>query len=140
MEELTQQDIRLYTKRWLRSLPKVFAQPITLAKAYDRTNLRHDFVASLTVAIVLLPQAIAYALIAELPPQTGLFAAIVAGLIGGLWGSSHHLHTGPTNTTSLIVLSGLLSVAVPGTPEYLLAAGVVAVWAGVMRVLMGVAR
>ena len=140
MEEFRQNDIGLYTKRWLRSLPEIFMQPVKLAQHYDKANFRFDFVASLTVAIVLLPQAIAYALIAELPAETGLFAAIVAGLIGGLWGSSFHLHTGPTNTTSLIVLSGLLAVAVPGTPEYLLAAGVVAVWAGVMRVIMGIAR
>ncbi len=140
MEEFSQRDIGIYTRRWVASLPKIFLHPVNLARAYERKNFRADFIASLTVAIVLLPQAIAYALIAELPPQTGLFAAIVAGLIGGLWGSSHHLHTGPTNTTSLIVLSGLLTVAVPGTPEYLLAAGVVAVWAGLMRVLMGVAR
>ncbi len=89
---------------------------------------------------MLLPQAIAYALIAELPASVGLFAAIVAALIGGLWGSSFHLHTGPTNTTSLIVLSGLLAVASPGTPEYILAAGVMAFWAGIIRLLMGVAR
>ncbi len=65
----------------------------------------------LTVAVVLLPQAIAYAMIAELPPQMGLYAAIVAAMVGALWGSSRHLHTGPTNATSLLVLASLLSVA-----------------------------
>ena len=59
--------------------------------------------AALTLTLVLL----AYALIAELPPQTGLYAAIVAAVIGALWGSSFHLHTGPTNAASLLVLKAL---------------------------------
>ncbi len=134
------QDIALFTRRWLRHLPAFFIHPVSVVKGYERGNFRGDLVASLTIAIMLLPQAIAYALIAELPPQTGLFAAVVAGIVGGLWGSSNHLHTGPTNTNSLIVLSGLLAVATPGTPEYILAAGVLAVWAGIVRLVMGLAR
>jgi SulP family sulfate permease len=97
-------------------------------------------IAGLTVAIVMLPQAIAYALIAELPPEVGLYSAIVAAVVGALWGSSIHLHTGPTNTASLLVLTTLLPIAVPGTPEYIAAAGLLAVVAGVIRLLMGLAH
>ncbi len=128
------------SRQWLHENSAFFSHPADILRNYNRENLRPDIIAGLTVAIVMLPQAVAYALVAELPPQTGLYAAIVATLFGALWGSSHHLHTGPTNTTSLIVLSGLLAVANPGTPEYLVAAGVMAVWVGVIRMTLGIAR
>lgn len=96
--------------------------------------------AGLTVAVILLPQALAYAVIAELPPQMGLYAAIVASIVAALWGSSSHLQTGPTNPSSLLVLSVLLAIALPGTPEYILAAGLMAVMVGVAKLFMGVAR
>lgn len=133
-------DVSKFTQRWLENVPAFFVKPLKLFSEYERGNLRGDLIASLTVAVVLLPQAIAYALIAELPPQVGLYAAIVATIIGALWGSSFHLHTGPTNTTSLLVLAGLASVAAPDTETYLLAAGVMAFWAGMIRLVMGVAR
>jgi SulP family sulfate permease len=97
-------------------------------------------VAGLTVAVVLLPQAIAYALIAELPPQVGLYTAIVAAIVGALMGCSHHLQTGPTNAISLLVLSALLTTATPGTSEFLVLAGLMAVMAGVLQLVMGLAR
>jgi len=119
---------------------KYFGRPVVILRSYQREYLRPDLIAGLTVAVVLIPQAIAYALIAELPPQTGLYAAIVASIVAGLWGSSHQLHTGPVNAVSLIVLAALLSVATPGTPEYLLIAGLLAVMVGLICVLLGLAR
>jgi SulP family sulfate permease len=120
----------------LRSL----LQPIRLFKTYQRSQFRPDLVAGLTVAVVLLPQAIAYALIAELPPQTGLYAAIVAAIVGALWGSSAHLQTGPTNAISLLILSTLLTISTPGTAEFLVMAGLMAVMVGVFQLSMGLAR
>jgi SulP family sulfate permease len=128
------------TQVWLRDSATYFARPAQIVRDYSRKNLRPDLLAGLTVAVVMLPQAIAYALIAELPPETGLYAAIVAAIIGSLWGSSSHLHTGPTNAASLLVLSTLLPLATPGTPEYLAAAGLLAVMVGVIRLVMGLAR
>jgi SulP family sulfate permease len=125
---------------YLRTLLTYFLRPAEIIRAYKLQNLRPDFIAGLTVAIVTLPQAIAFALIAELPPQVGLYSAITGSIIGGLWGSSHQLQTGPTNTTSLLVLSVLLSIAVPGTQEYLIAAGIMALLVGIFRLLMGMAR
>jgi sulfate permease, SulP family len=124
----------------LVSLPYYFLRPVRLLKTYDRNKLRPDLVAGLTVAVILLPQAIAFALIAELPPATGLYAAVVGAVIGALWGSSNHAHTGPTNAISLLVLSALITTATPGTPEFLLAAGLMAVMAGVFQLVMGLAR
>ncbi|MBU1660171.1 MAG: STAS domain-containing protein [Chloroflexi bacterium] len=117
-----------------------FLHPIQFVRAYQRSNLRPDIVAGLTVAVVLLPQAIAYAMIAELPPQVGLYSAIVAAIVGALWGSSNQLHTGPTNAASLLVLTILLPIAEPGTSEFLTAAGLMAVMVGVFRLVMGLAR
>jgi sulfate permease, SulP family len=115
-------------------------RPVRLLRYYDRANLRPDFIAGLTVAVILLPQAIAFALIAELPPAMGLYAAIIGGVFGGLWGSSNQAHTGPTNAISLLVLSVLLSTAVPGTPEFIVAAGMMAVMVGVFQLVLGLAR
>ncbi|MFK7805356.1 MAG: SulP family inorganic anion transporter [Anaerolineae bacterium] len=139
-QNASSQEILDQTKDWFQKIPGYFANPYNILRNYNTENLQGDLVASLTVAVVLLPQAIAYALIAQLPPQTGLFAAIIAATIGALWGSSFHLHTGPTNTNSLLVLTGLVAVATPNTPEYVAAAGVIAFWAGVVRLVMGIAK
>ena len=117
-----------------------FLRPVSIIQTYERSNLRSDLIAGLTVAVVLLPQAIAFALIAELPPAVGLYAAIVASIVGALWGSSKQLHTGPTNSTSLLVLATLLPIAAVGSPEYLAAAGLMAVMVGVFQVALGVSR
>jgi len=119
---------------------RVLAHPLEIARSYRREQLRGDVLAGLTVAVVLLPQAIAFAQIAELPVNMGLNAAIVAAVVGGLWGSSHHLQTGPTNAISLIVLSSLLVTSTPGTHDFVVAAGVMAVMAGLFQLAMGLAR
>lgn len=117
-----------------------FARPITIIRTYQLANLRYDLTAGLTVAIISLPQAIAFALISELPAQVGLYTAVVGTVVGAMWGSSNHLQTGPTNTTSLLVLSTLLAVALPNTPEYLAAAGMMALLVGLFWLLLGLAR
>lgn len=127
-------------QQWLGDAAAFLARPVDIVRSYDRSSLRPDIMAGLTVAVVMLPQAIAYALIAELPPQVGLYAAIIASIVGAFWGSSSHLNTGPTNAASLLVLSTLITIAVPGTPEYVLAAGLMAVVIGVIRLVMGLAR
>lgn len=119
---------------------KFFLRPAKIVRAYNFTFVQQDFVAGLTVAVVLLPQAMAYALIADLPPQMGLYGAIVGSIVGALWGSSSHLQTGPTNAGSLVALSVLIFVAEPNTEAYFLAAGLLAVLVGVFRLSLGVAR
>jgi sulfate permease, SulP family len=131
---------RLKLSASLESIFYYFLQPVRLIKAYQARDLRPDLTAGLTVAVILLPQAIAFALIAELPPAMGLYAAIVGAIFGALWGSSNQAHTGPTNAISLLVLSALLTTATPGTPEFLVAAGLMAVMAGLFQLVMGLAR
>ncbi len=123
----------------LGAIPGLFLQPARIVRSYQREHLRPDLLAGVTVAVVLLPQAIAYALVAELPPQMGLYTAIVAAIVAAFWGSSNQLHTGPTNAASLLLLTVLLGVASAGSPEYLAAAGLMAVMVGILRLLMGVA-
>ncbi len=126
--------------QWLTNSAASFRRPREILLGFRPDQLRADLLAGLTVAVVLLPQAIAYALIAELPPQAGLYAAIVGSIIAALWGSSRHLHTGPTNAGSLLVLATLLPIATPGTPEYWAAAGMIALMVGVIRLGMGLAK
>ncbi len=135
-------DLRSQIKigRSLRPIPRYFSHPVRIIKEYDRAFLRPDIIAGLTVAVILLPQAIAFSLIAELPPQMGIYAAVIAAIVGALWGSSHQAHTGPTNAMSLLVLSILLGSFVPGTSEFLAAAGLLAVMAGLFQLILGIAR
>jgi SulP family sulfate permease len=127
-------------KRFLALAWDHSVRPARVLQDCRRQDIVPDMVVGLTLAVVLLPQAIAYASIAELPPQMGLYAAVIGAIAGALWGSSRHLHTGPTNATSMLVLATLLAVAQPGTPEFLAAAGYLAVLAGVIRIVMGLAH
>lgn len=124
-------------KRWMKDAGIYLTRPVAILREYKREFLRPDLFAGLTVAVVMLPQAIAYALIAELPPQTGLYAAVVATLVGALWGSSKHLITGPSNAASLLVLSTLIVMVPPDSPEYLAAAAMMAIMVGIFRLILG---
>lgn len=126
--------------RSYKAIASFLAAPAQVLRSYRRANLSADLVAGVTVAAVAVPQAIAYASIAELPPQTGLYAAAVASIVGALWGSSRFLSTGPTNATSLLVLSLLLPLSAPGSPTYLLGAGLLAVLAGLVRLILASLR
>jgi len=124
----------------LKDLTRYLAQPIDLFTGYNLAYLRPDLIAGFTLAIIVLPQSIAAALLAELPATTGLYTAIIGALFGALWGSSNQLHTGTNNPVSLLVFSVLIGVAVPGSPEYLLAAGILAVMVGIFQLALGIAR
>jgi SulP family sulfate permease len=124
----------------LKYIPTYFARPVRFLRNYDRSQLRPDLMAGLTVAVVLLPQVIAFALIAGLPPEMGLYTAIIGAFIGALWGSCYQLQTGPVNTISLLVLSVLLPIATPGSPRFIVAAGLLALMVGVFQLIMGLAR
>ncbi len=119
---------------------KYLARPLTLFRGYDAGNLRPDLLAGITVAVIALPQAIAFALIAQLPPQMGLYALIVASIVGALWGSSNQAHTGPANAISLLVFGSLASLAAIDEGERLLAAGMLAVLVGLFQLALGLGR
>jgi SulP family sulfate permease len=100
-------------------------------RSYSLRSLRLDLQAGLTVAAVAVPQAMAYASIAGLPPQYGLYTAIVMTAVGALLDSSRQLINGPTNAISIALLSALVAI---GDPQEKLAAAVV------MALLVGVAQ
>ncbi|UCF02801.1 MAG: SulP family inorganic anion transporter, partial [Deltaproteobacteria bacterium] len=109
-------------------------------RTYGRRHIKADLLAGLTVAVVAVPQCMAYALIAGLPVQYGLYAAIVPAIIGSLWGSSAQLITGPTTAISLVVFSTLIDLATPGSSHYVELAFFLALLVGIVQILMGLAR
>lgn len=99
-----------------------------------------DLAAGLTVALVLIPQSMAYASLAGLPPSAGLMAAIFPPIVTSAFASSPHLQTGPTALTSLLTLGILSSLAVPGTTQYVAMAALLALMVGGIRIVIGALR
>jgi SulP family sulfate permease len=104
------------------------------------TPTRGDVVAATTVALVLIPQSLAYAELAGLPVVTGLYTAVTATLAAGLIGSSRYLQTGSTALTSLLTLGGLTTLAEVGSDDYVGKAALLAIIVGVLRALLGLLR
>ncbi len=102
--------------------------------------LRADLMAGLTGAVIVLPQGVAYALIAGLPPQYGLYGAIVIAVIAGLFGSSRHLVSGPTAALSIVVFSVVSGVVSPDSPEFIPYVITLTMLAGVIQLGLGLAR
>lgn len=104
----------------------------------NRIGLRRDVIAGITVALVLIPQSMAYAQLAGLPVVFGLYAAFIPVIVAALWGSSAQLHTGPTAMLSLLTAAALVPLATAGTPQYVALAVMLALMVGVFRLLLGV--
>lgn len=105
-----------------------------------RAPARGDLVAGLTVALVLVPQSMAYAELAGLPPVHGLYAAVAAPIAGALIGSSPYLQTGPAPVTSLLTFGALVGLAAPATNGFAVLAAALAVLVGVVRLGLGLLR
>jgi sulfate permease, SulP family len=106
----------------------------------NRRSLRADLMAGITGAIIVLPQGVAFALIAGLPPEYGLYSAIVPTIIAALFGSSHHLISGPTTAISIVIFTTISPLSVPGTPEYLQMVLTLTFIAGLFQLALGFAR
>ena len=98
-----------------------------------------DVVAGVSVGVVLIPQAVAYAALAGLPPTTGLLAGLAAPIAAAFFASSPYLATGPVAITSLLVLGGLTGLADAGSAQYVALAALLALFVGVIRLLLGLA-
>ncbi|TVZ56103.1 SulP family sulfate permease [Lutibacter sp. Hel_I_33_5] len=107
---------------------------------YKASNFRGDFIAGITVGIILIPQGIAYALIAGLPPIYGLYAALVPQLMYAIFGSSRQVAVGPVAMDSLIVATGVSTLALAGSESYISIAILLALMVGVIQFFMGVFR
>ena len=109
-------------------------------KLLSKESIKADFFAGLTGAVIVLPQGVAFATIAGLPPEYGLYTAMVTPIIAALFGSSFHLVSGPTTAISIVVFSAVSHHATPGTPEFLELALTLTFLAGVYQLAFGIAR
>lgn len=106
----------------------------------NRRTLRADLLAGLTGAVIVLPQGVAFAMIAGLPPEYGLYSAIVPAIIAALFGSSYHLISGPTTAISIVIYTSLSPLAPPSGPEYIQLALTLTFLAGLFQFGLGLAR
>jgi SulP family sulfate permease len=106
----------------------------------DRRGVKDDFLAGLTNAVVVLPQGVAFAMIAGLPPEYGLYTAIVPPIIAGLFGSSRHLISGPTTAISIVVFSSVSPYAQEGTASFVALALLLTLLAGLFQLALGLAQ
>ncbi len=105
---------------------------------YQKDNLKGDLSAGITVAIMLIPQAMAVAMLAGLPPIIGLYASVAPLFVYALLGTSRQLAVGPVALISLLVMSGISNLAEPGSSEYILYATVLAGMVGFIQFGMGI--
>ncbi len=105
-----------------------------------RESFRADAIAALTGALIVLPQAVAFATIAGLPPEYGLYAAMIPVVVAALWGSSKHLVSGPTTAISIVVFASISPLAEAGTPQFIGLVLTLTLIAGLIQLAMGLAR
>lgn len=107
---------------------------------YSKEKFKGDLPAGLTVGIILIPQGMAYAMIAGLPPVFGLYAAVIPQIIYAILGSSRQLSMGPVAMDSLLVASGLGALHLSGIEEYISMAIFLALFMGTIQLLLGILR
>ena len=117
-----------------------FFPAATWLPSYTRSDWRRDWPAGLTVGIMLIPQGMAYAMIAGLPVVYGLYAALLPQIVYGFFGTSRHLAVGPVAMDSLLVAAGLAGMAVAGSDDYIALALLLASMMGALQLGMGVLR
>ncbi len=109
-------------------------------KNLTRETVKVDLMAGLTGAAIVLPQGVAFAAIAGMPPEYGLYTSMVPAIIAALFGSSWHLVSGPTTAASIVMFSSLSVIATPGSAEYISMAITLAFMVGIIQLAMGLVR
>ena len=122
-------------RQWLPSLPV-----LQWGRAYSRETRASDSVAALIVTIMLIPQSLAYAMLAGLPPEVGLYASVAPLLLYAVFGTSRVLAVGPVAVVSLMTAAAIGQHAVPGTPQYWAIAITLAFLSGLLLLAMGLLR
>jgi len=120
---------------WSRIFPFLRWWPLV-----TRDSLKADLIAGLTGAVVVLPQGVAFAMIAGLPPVYGLYTAMVPPILAALFGSSRHLISGPTTAISIVVFASVAKYADPGSAKFVQMAITLAFLAGIYQLVLGLAR
>lgn len=103
----------------------------------SRSGIRADLVAGVTVALILVPQSMAYAQLAGLPVVYGLYSSFIPVIIASLWGSCSQLHTGPVAMLSLMSAAALIPFATPGSPGFIELSVMLALMVGILRLTLG---
>ncbi|PKO62323.1 MAG: sodium-independent anion transporter [Betaproteobacteria bacterium HGW-Betaproteobacteria-18] len=106
----------------------------------DRNSTRADLIAGLSGALIVLPQGVAFATIAGMPPEYGLYAAMLPAIIAALFGSSWHLVSGPTTAISIAVFAAISPLAEPGSPQFISMVLTLTFLAGLFQLILGLAR
>lgn len=132
--------IQARDKHRLTTKPERLFPPLGWARDYNRSILASDTLAAVIVTIMLIPQSLAYALLAGLPAEMGLYASILPLVAYALLGTSRTLSVGPVAVVSLMTATAVGNVAQSGTADYAAAAIVMAMISGLMLLLMGVLR
>ncbi|MEP2978451.1 MAG: sulfate permease [Lentilitoribacter sp.] len=109
-------------------------------RTYNKENFTNDLIAALIVTIMLIPQSLAYALLAGLPAEMGLYASIIPIVLYAIFGTSKALAVGPVAVVSLMTAAAIGKIADPGSPEHIMAAITLAFLSGAFLVLMGLLR
>lgn len=106
----------------------------------NRETNKADLIAAITGAMIVLPQGVAFATIAGMPPEYGLYAAMVPAIIAALFGSSWHLVSGPTTAISIAVFAAMSPLAVPGSPQFISMVLTLTFLTGLFQLILGLAR
>lgn len=109
-------------------------------RGISAASLRADLLAGMVGALIVLPQGVAFATLAGMPPQYGLYAAMVPAVVAALWGSSRHLVSGPTNAISLVVFATVSQLSEPGSAQYVAQVLTLSFLVGLMQLSMGVLK
>ena len=126
----------------MRRFPSIsrIVPALAWGRTYSRATLVSDLIAAVVVTIMLIPQSLAYAMLAGLPAEVGLYASILPLVAYALFGTSRVLAVGPVAVVSLMTAAAIGEVAAQGTADYLTAAILLALLSGVMLLLMGILR
>ncbi len=127
--------LRQANSSWTRFLPF-----LTWLPNMNRDTLKADFIAGLTVALVAIPQSLAYAQLAGVPAYYGLYAALLPVIIGALLGSSPALSTGPVAMTSLLTAASVMTLAAYGTEQFYTYVILMALLSGLIQIGLGLGR
>ncbi len=106
----------------------------------NRDSTRADLLAGLSGALIVLPQGVAFATIAGMPPEFGLYAAMLPAIVAALFGSSWHLVSGPTTAISIAVFAAISPLAEPGSPQFISMVLTLTFLTGVFQLILGLAR
>ena len=126
----------------MKNLPNLsrYLPILSWGKTYNQLSLTNDLVAAVIVTIMLIPQSLAYAMLAGLPPQMGLYASILPITLYAIFGTSRALAVGPVAVVSLLTAASISRISAPGSEEYIFAAITLAFLSGVFLLAMGIFR